>query len=440
MANTEKSEGLKRVVGITGLSLNIINITVGAGIFVLPAIVGIELGGFSIFAYIFCGVMMAAIMLCYAEIGTRVTNSGGSYAYVEAAFGDLAGFIVNWLAVFGWSILGSAALMNIVADSLAVIFPVFTITWVRALLFAVLLGFLLVTNIRGAKEGVAFIKVITIIKLLPLLAIVIFGFSYIDSGNLNWENLPSLSTFSNSTLALFFAFAGFETALGVSGEIKNPKRTIPFGILIGGGLVMVLYMLLQIVTQGVLGAEIGLVKDGPLAAVAEKIVGSIGGAILLVAAAISCFGAVSTDVLNTPRVIFAGSNDGLFPKFLGKVHPKFATPYWSIASFVVMIFIFSVSGDFKQLALLASAAILLIYLMVILATIKLKLKKQESTDEIFKIPGGLIIPIIGIASIVWLLTSLSRWEVIATIIFIALICMIYFTMKWIKRRAKSFES
>ena len=440
MANTEKSEGLKRVVGITGLSLNIINITVGAGIFVLPAIVGIELGGFSIFAYIFCGVMMATIMLCYAEIGTRVTNSGGSYAYVEAAFGDLAGFIISWLAVFGWSILGSAALMNIVADSLSVIFPVLTITWVRALLFAVLLGFLLVTNIRGAKEGVAFIKVITIIKLLPLLAIVIFGFSYIDSENLQWENLPSLNTFSNSTLALFFAFAGFETALGVSGEIKNPKRTIPFGILIGGGLVMVLYMLLQIVTQGVLGAEIGLVKDGPLAAVAEKIVGSIGGVILLVAAAISCFGAVSTDVLNTPRVIFAGSNDGLFPKFLGKVHPKFATPYWSIVSFVVMIFIFSVSGDFKQLALLASAAILLIYLMVILATIKLKLKKQESADGIFKIPGGLIIPIIGIASIVWLLTSLSKWEIIATIVFIAVICIIYFTMKWIKRRAKSFES
>ncbi len=78
--------------------------------------------------------------------------------------------------------------------------------------------------------------------------------------------------------------------------------------------------------------------------------------------------------------------------------------------------------------------------MVILATIKLKLKKQESDDGIFKIPGGLIIPIIGIASIVWLLTSLSKWEIIATIVFIAVICIIYFTMKWIKRRAKSFES
>jgi len=440
MANTEKNEGLKRVVGITGLSLNIVNLTVGAGIFVLPAIVGIELGAFSIFAYIFCGVMMATIMLCYAEIGTRVTNSGGSYAYVEAAFGDLAGFIVNWLAVFGWSILGSSALINIVADSLSVIFPVFTIPWVRALLFAVLLGFLMVTNIRGAKEGVAFIKVITIIKLLPLLAIVIFGFNYIDSGNLHWENLPSLGTFSNSTLALFFAFAGFETALGVSGEIKNPKRTIPLGIFIGGGLVLVLYMLLQIVTQGVLGEDMGLVKDGPLAAVAEKIIGSIGGLILLIAAAISCFGSVSSDVLNTPRVIFAGSNDGLFPKFLGKVHPKFATPYWSIATFVVMIFIFSIIGDFKQLALLASAAILLIYLMVILAMIKFRLKNQDSSEEIFKVPGGLTIPLIGIAAIIWLLTSLSKNDIIATVIFIGLVCVIYFTMKWIKRRAKSFKS
>lgn len=86
------------------------------------------------------------------------------------------------------------------------------------------------TNIRGAKQGVAFIKWITIIKLLPLIGIVIFGLSHINSNNLHWEHLPSLNTFGNPTLVLFFAFAGFETALGASGEIKNPKRTIPFGI------------------------------------------------------------------------------------------------------------------------------------------------------------------------------------------------------------------
>lgn len=440
MAHSNKDEGLKRVVGITGLSLNIINGTVGAGIFVLPAIVGVELGAFSVFAYIFCAIMMATIMLCYAEVGTRITSAGGSYAYVEAAFGDYAGFIVSWLAVFGWSILGSAALMNIIADSLAVVFPVFLNTWVRVLLSFVLLGFLVVTNIRGAREGVAFIKVITIIKLLPLLAIVIFGYGFINYDNLHWEHLPSLSTFSNATLVLFFAFAGFETALGVSGEIKNPKRTIPFGIMFGGALVLILYLLLQTVTQGILGNEIALFQDAPMAAVAEKIIGPIGSVILLIVAAISCFGAVSTDVLNTPRVLFAGAKDGLFPNFLGKIHPKFATPYWSIFCFAGLIFIFSVSGGFKQLAILASAAILLIYLIVILAMIKLRIKEKDSNKKIFKVPGGFIIPVIGIASIVWLLSSLSKVEILAAIIFVAVVSVIYFMMKWIKKVAKSSQT
>ena len=434
MTTPNNDKELKRVVGVTGLALNIINITVGAGIFVLPAIIGVELGAFSIFAYVFCGIMMASIMLCYAEIGTRVTKTGGSYAYVVAAFGDFAGFIVNWLVVLGWSILGSAALINIIADSLAVIFPVFSNSWIRGLFFFVLLTFLVIINIRGAKQGVAFIKWITVIKLLPLIGIVVFGFSHIDSSNLQWEHLPSLTKFGNTTLVLFFAFAGFETALGASGEIKKPNRTIPLGILLGGGGVIILYLLLQTVTQGVLGSQMESVKDAPLAAVAERVIGSFGGTMLLIAAAISCFGAVSTDVLNTPRVLFAGAKDGLFPKFLGEIHPKFDTPYWSIICFSVLIFIFSISGGFQQLAILASTSILLVYLFVVLAMIKLRMKKQDVSEKTFKVPGGLIIPLIGVVSIVWLLTSLSKGEILSTVIFIAAISTTYFAMKWMKNR------
>jgi basic amino acid/polyamine antiporter, APA family len=434
MSVTSNEKALKRVVGVTGLSLNIINITVGAGIFALPAIVGVELGAFSVFAYVFCGIMMASIMLCYAEIGTRVTKTGGSYAYVGAAFGDFSGFIVNWLAVFGWSILGSAALMNIIADSLAVIFPIFSNPFIRGLFFFILITFLVMTNIRGAKQAVAFTKWITIIKLLPLLGIGIFGLFHIDSSNLHWEQLPSLNTFGNTTLVLFFAFAGFETALGTSGEIKNPKRTIPLGILLGGGMVIILYLFLQTVTQGLLGSQMSLVKDAPLAAVAERIIGSFGGTMLLIAAAISCFGAVSTDILNTPRVLFAGAKDGLFPKFLGEIHPKFTTPYWSIICFSMLIFLFSIFGGFQQLAILASAAILLIYLFVVLATIKLRLNKQSASEKTFKVPGGLIIPFIGVLSIFWLLTSLSKWEILSMILFIAVISVIYLAMKWMQHR------
>ncbi len=97
-------------------------------------------------------------MLCYAEIGSRVTTSGGSYAYVEAAFGNLPGYIINWMYFFGWSILGSAALMNIIADSLAVLFPVFANPLIRGVLFFVLTVFMILINVFGAKQSIGVVK------------------------------------------------------------------------------------------------------------------------------------------------------------------------------------------------------------------------------------------------------------------------------------------
>ncbi|MEO6819339.1 MAG: amino acid permease [Ginsengibacter sp.] len=434
MAIPKTDEGLKRVIGLSGIALTIVNYTIGASIFILPAFISIQLGAFGIFAYVFCGIMLGAIMLCYVEIGSKITTTGGTYAYVVAAFGEFPGFVINWLLFFGWAMLSGAALMNIVADSLAILFPAFLLPWSRALLYFILLSVMVVLNVRSAEQGVSFIKWSAIINLLPLAGIIIFGFAYIKSSNLHWEHLPTITSFGNTSLILFFAFAGFESALSASGEISNPKRTIPRGILLGGGILLIVYLLIQLVAQGVLGTQMETFKDAPLAAVAEKIVGPVGGTIILLAAAYSCLTSVSCDLFTTPRILFAGAHDGIFPKILGKVHPKFATPYIAISLYAILIFIFSIAGGFQQLAILASASILLIYLAVILATIKLRLKKQDSTEKTFRMPGGLIIPFIGIASIIWLLTSLGKWEILSTIIFIAIVSVIYLVMKKLKVR------
>ena len=399
MPISTSDEGLKRVIGVQGLALSIVNMVIGSGIFVLPAIIGMAMGAFGIFGYIFCSIMMAAIMLCYAEVGSKITTSGGSYAYVEKAFGNFPGFIINWLFFFGWGILASAAMMNIIADSLALLWPSLLNPFIRGILFFFLMGIMVVINIIGTKQANIFVKSISILKLFPIIGIIIFGFSHIKIDNLHWEKVPSLKTFSDTTLILFFAFAGFEASLGVSGEFKNPKKTVPFGIFLGGAIVLVVYLLLQTVTQGILGADIVAHKNAPLAAVAEKIIGPAGTTLLLFTAALSCFGGVSADVMATPRSLFACANDGMFPKFLGKVHSKFATPYLAIITYASLIFIFSVSGGFKQLAILASAALLLVYLSVILATIKLRNNKEDELEKTFKVPGGLIVPFIGMASI-----------------------------------------
>lgn len=434
MAAADSDEGLKRVIGVPGLTLSIISGVIGAGIFALPAIVSMALGAFAIFGYVVCGILLATILLCYAEIGSRVTGSGGSYAYVEAAFGDLPGYIINWMYFFGWGLLGSAALMNIIADSLAVLFPVFTNALIRAALFFILTAFMILINVVGAKQSIILIKIITVVKLLPLFAIIIFGFRYINAANLHWEHLPSFKTFSDTTLILFFAFAGFETSLGASGEIKNPDRSVPLSILIAGISVMAVYLLLQTVTQGILGPQMPLFKDAPLAAVADKIIGPAGAIVLLLCAAVSCFGNVTLDILCTPRSLFAGANDGLFPKFLGKVHPKFATPYLAVIIYGLLIFLFSISGGFQQLAVMASAVILLVYLAVILATIKLRTKKTAGDKKYFRAPGGLLTPLTGIVTIIWLLTGLGKREIISTLIFIAVIMMMYVVARRIKQK------
>lgn len=434
MPTENTGEGLKRVIGVPGLALSIVNGIIGAGIFVLPATVSLQLGAFGIFGYIFCSIMLAAIMFSYAEIGSLVTTSGGSYAYVEAAFGKFPAYIINWLYFLGYGILGSAALLNVIADSLAVLVPTFADPLIRGFFFLLLIGFMVLINIRGTKQGIGLVKLVTIIKLLPLFGIIIFGFGYVKADNLHWEHLPSLKTFGNTALVLFFAFGGFETSLGMSGEFKNPKRTVPLGLLWGGILVLIIYLLLQTVTQGVLGADIATFKAAPLAAVAEKIVGPVGAAILLLTAALSCFGSVSADVMATPRSLFACANDGMLPKFLGKVHPKFATPYLAVITYGTLIFIISISGGFKQLAILASAALLLVYLAVILATVALRRKQRPAAENTFKTPGGLIFPFIGIAAITWLLTRLSKWEILSTLLFIAIICIVYFSSRWMKNK------
>ncbi len=439
MTDNNRDEGLKRVIEVPGLTLAIISGVIGAGIFVLPATVGEALGAFAIFSYLVCGILLATILLCYAEIGSRITNSGGSYAYVEAAFGKLPGYVINWMYFFGWSIIGSAALMNIIADSLSVLFPIFTYQLVRGMLFFILSVFMIFINVLGTKQGMRIVKAITVIKLLPLLGIIILGMGYVKTSNLQWQHLPSLKTFSNTSLILFFAFAGFETSLGASGEIKNPKQTVPLSIFIAGVVVLVVYLLLQTVTQGILGNEMALFKDAPLAAVAEKIIGSAGAIILLLCAALSCFGNVTLDILCTPRYLFAGANDGLFPKILAKVHPKFATPYIAIIIYGMLIFIFSIAGGFQQLAIMASGIILLVYLAVILATLKLRKKKVEGEEKYFKAPGGLITPLIAIAAIIWLLTSLGKWEILSTLIFITAVIIFYFITKWLKRKNEVVE-
>jgi len=141
-SDSVQDEGLVRVIGTGALALSVVNLVVGAGIFALPGLVAAELGSAAIIAYLICSIAVALVFLCFAEVGSRVSRSGGAYAYVEEAFGPFVGFIASFLFWFGWSALADAAITVVMVDSIALLFPILGEPIPRAVFVIALLTFL----------------------------------------------------------------------------------------------------------------------------------------------------------------------------------------------------------------------------------------------------------------------------------------------------------
>ena len=418
---------LKREVGLMGLSANIINTIIGAGIFVLPAIVAAGLGSASIFAYLFCGFLIILLMLCFAEVGSQITDTGGVYTYIEKSFGKYPGFLTSILFLLA-TISADAAIANAIANIIAKMLPVFDEMYVRIPFFFILFSGLAYINIVGLKKGVAFVKILTMVKIVPLLLIIFLGFQDMTISNLYWESIPSIKDIGETSLILYFAFTGAGSALSISGEVKKPNKIIPQAILLSIILVLFIYILVQTVSQGVLGDSLALYKENPLGEVASKIFGPMGFVLLTIGAGVSMFGSLSSKILSVPRVLYAASKDEVLPvKFLASVHSKFTTPYVSIIVYASLCFILASIGGFKQLAIISSATSLLISLGIAVATIKLRRDKKGLSDpNSFRIPGGYTAPILASLFIIWFLTYLSQKNILVVAVFIAILSVFYF--------------
>ena len=428
-------EGLIREIGVRTLSLSIVNLVVGAGIFVLPGVVAAQLGSAAIVAYLVCSLAVGLVFLCFAEIGSRITRSGGAYAYIEEAFGPFAGFIASMLLWFGWSALSDAAITVAMVGALALAFPILTEPVPRSIFIITLLSFLAAVNVIGVKAGVRLFVFNTMAKLIPLVLLLAFGIFAIKFENLAIMEWPPIATVGGGAIILFFAFAGAESGLSASGEIKNPSKTVPLGLLLGLTGILALYVGLQTVSQGVLGTELANNMDAPLAAVATEVFGEWGAKMLLVGGVISIYATVSGDMLSAPRVVFASARDNNLPKFLATVHPKYKTPYVSIIFFAAVVCVFALSGTFKPLAVLASGSILIIYGGVSLAVLRLRHRDGEPNPGQFKLPFGPVIPVLSCLVVGWLLWQLTVEEATALAALIGVSVLLY-AIRIVSKRAQ----
>jgi basic amino acid/polyamine antiporter, APA family len=295
----------------------------------------------------------------------------------------------------------------------------------RIVVMLAVYGSLVLINIRGVREGARAVTVITVAKLLPLLLFISAGIFFIHAPNLSWSGWPGSKSLGDAVILLIFAFVGIEVALIPSGEVKNPARTVPRSAYLALVTTTFIYLMIQVVAQGTLGSDLANHPAAPLAESATKFLGNLGRTFLLAGATISAFGFVTSDILSSPRMIFAFGRDGALPQFFAHVHPRYRSPDVAIITYATLAFALSISGTFERLAVLSNVAVLLMYLLCCAACWFLVQCDVRTDGKPFSFPGMKIVPVLAIIAIIWILAHATVREFLVTGIVLALASIVY---------------
>jgi basic amino acid/polyamine antiporter, APA family len=411
---------LLRSIGTFALAASIVNVTIGGGIFRLPADMALTLGATAPVAYLLCAVAMGLIVLCMAEAGSRVSMTGGPYAYVEVAFGPFVGFLAGFLL---WMLLtfAMAAVATVLVGSLGALVPALASRGASAAVLVVIYAVFATINILGVERGARLNTALTVAKILPLLLLITGGVFAIDRDNLTIVDPPDMPTLARSSILLIFAFAGIEAALVPGGEVKNPARTVPRAIFIAMAAVTVLYAGLQFVAQGVLGPALATSKAAPLAEAAGVALGGWARHLLLIGAVVSMLGHAGAMILATPRTLFAFARDGFLPSVLARLHPVHKSPMVAIVVQCAIVVVLAITSTFERLAIIANLSILVLYGMCCLATWQLRRRDVRAGGTPFRVPAPGLVIILACLVIGWMLTSvtLGEWTAFAIALIVA---------------------
>jgi len=418
-ASAPTDRSLVRALGPIALAAGIVNVTVGGSIFRLPATVAASLGGASPLAYLLCTLAVGLVVLCFAEAGSRVALTGGPYAYVEVAFGPFVGFLAGvllWLA----GTFALAAVSTLLADALGAVAPALGTVVGRATTLLVVLAALAWINVVGVRQGARLNTALTVVKLLPLLLLVVVGALHVRAPNLLVGRVPPLADITRTSVVLIFAYAGIESALVPSGEVRDPVRTVPRAIAVGMACVTLLYLALQLVAEGVLGDRLPT-STLPLADAAGVVLGAWGRRLVLGGATLSMLAYVSGMILAMPRALFAFARDGVLPHAVAAVHPAHRTPHVAIAVQALVVWLLAASGTFEKLALLANVSILLLYGACAAAAWELRRRDVRAGGTPFRVPFAGVVPALAILVIVALLTGVQpkEWGVVSAVLVVS---------------------
>jgi APA family basic amino acid/polyamine antiporter len=350
-------DALPRVLGFWDIVGIVIGGVIGSGIFIVPAAVaaGVEYPLLILAVWVVGGILCFFGALTFSELGTAFPKAGGMYIFLREAYGPMIAFL------FGWTLFlvidsGSIATLA-VAFSTKYLPYFFDISPLMSKAIALLfIAFLVTVNYLGTKWGAYLQNLLTLIKFGAIVAVCVIVFAF-AKGDANHFVAPAPASFSWDLLAkmgvalvaTFWAYKGWEASTFSAGELRNPGRNLPAGLLVSMVAVVFLYLLTNLAYLYAFPAGV-IAKSDRIASDAMDIaIGPIGGSIIAITILFSILGAANSNLLCSPRVFFAMAADRLFFRKIAAVHPRFLTPHVSIIALGCWAVVLSLSGTFEQL-------------------------------------------------------------------------------------------
>jgi len=387
-----------------------INGIIGAGIFGLPSKVYSLIGTYSLIAFVVCALVVALIILCFAEVSSRFEETGGPYLYAREAYAPAVAFEVGWL-IWLVRVTAFAANCNLLINYLSFFCESATTPFWRASIILVVVAVLAIINLLGIRQTTIVSNVFTIGKLVPIIIFVAAGMFFLNPAAYKFEALPETGRFSQSVLLLVYAFTGFEMATIPAGEIRDPQRNLPRALLIALLVVAILYIMIQVVCVGTLP---GLAQSQkPLADAGSQFLGVAGGAIISAGAIVSIIGNLNILLLSGSRLTFAMSEQKQLPEFIGSVHRKFFTPWVSILITAGVMLFLTLKSSFITALTISAIARLFTYAATCLA-LPIFRTRRDRPEALFHLPGGTVIAVLSLLLILWLLLNVTSQEAKAT--------------------------
>ena len=422
---------LKKTISFSVLVLLAINAIIGTGIFFVPGIAARIAGPASIVSWVAVGALSLLVAACFAELVGMFPKAGGVYEYTKQAFGEFGGFMVGWISWIVANVtiamlsIGCLEYLNVFIDMSAMTKTII------ALLIVALINFVSFRGIDLSVKVLLFFSIITIMSLWTLMS---WGIYYFDVSKIQFLDIFPKVSLIIAMVYILETFFGWETVANLAEETKDAQHVIPKVMMIGTLCVIILAIGVVSVALGAVDYQILAESTAPLTEVANRIMGTTGGLIITGLIFLNIFGGAAAWIITAPRLIFALARDGLLPNSLGKVHPKYQTPYMAILLQAILSSLIILSGSYQLLLEMILPLAIFMYSMVAVSVTILRFT-EPNLERTFKVPFGKVLPVFAGLSLMFLMGGIEHaGETIATGAMFAFLGVPLYLMKSVENK------